>query len=363
VNADMNFDLSDEQYALQEVALRLLGGAYPLTRLNQIVDEAQGMDREGWQKLAKLGYVGLGVPETYGGIGLKLLDRAVVSECIGYTGAPGHFVTHVMATEALVRAGSPAQKAEWLPGLAAGERIATVAFAEEGGGWQPEEWRLTEDDGRIYGSKRYVLHAQEADLFVVGLSGGRLALVSSNMPGLTVEPVDGIDRTRPLAWVHFDGTPYDLLPDGVTAAGRVRDAGLVLLAADAFGGATRAIEITVDYVNTRVQFGRQIGSFQSVKHQIAEVGTLVETGRGLYWYAAHAFDNEPEVSPRVAALAKALLADRFDIACRRMVELHGGIGFTWEYHVQVWFKRAIFDRYFLGQPSVHRERAARLAGW
>jgi alkylation response protein AidB-like acyl-CoA dehydrogenase len=359
----MNFDLSDEQYALQDVAARLLGDAYPLTRLNRIVDEAQGLDREGWTRLAELGYAGLGIPETYGGMGLKLLDRAVVSECIGYSGAPGHFVAHVMATEALVRAGSEAQKAEWLPRLAAGERIATIAFAEEGDVWQPEDWRLTHHNGRLRGSKRNVLHAQEADLFVVGLAGGALALVTRPAQGLIVEPVDGIDRTRPVAWLHFDETPCELLPDGLPAAGPVRDAGLVLLAADAFGGATRAIELAVDYVKNRVQFDQPVGCFQAVKHQIAEVGTLAETSRGLYWYAAHVFDEDPEESPRIAALAKALLADRFEMACRRMIELHGGIGFTWEHHAQVWFKRALFDRYFLGQPSVHRERAARLAGW
>ena len=359
----MNFDLSEEQYALQDVALRLLGDVYPLTRLNRIVHEGKGLDREGWKRLAELGYAGLGIPETYGGMGLKLLDRALVSECIGYCGAPGHFVAHVMATEALVRAGSEAQKAEWLPRLATGEIIASIAFAEEGEAWQPEEWRLTHDRGRLRGSKRNVLHAQEADLFVVGLAGGALALVTKQAQGPTVEPADGIDRTRPMAWLHFDDTPCELLPDGVPAAGSVRDAGLVLLAADAFGGATRAIELAVDYVKTRVQFDQVIGGFQAIKHQIADAGTLVEAGRGLYWYAAHVFDENPEESPRMAALAKALLADRFEVACRRMVELHGGIGFTWEHHAQVWFKRALFDRCFLGQPSLHRERAAQLAGW
>ena len=143
----------------------------------------------------------------------------------------------------------------------------------------------------------------------------------------------------------------------------MRDAGLVLLAADAFGGAQQLLEMSVEYAKTRQQFGVTIGSFQGLKHQLANVAVEIEPARGLYWYAAHAFDHVPDESERTAALAKAHLGQVYMQTARDAVEAHGGIGFTWECDVQIYFKRAMFDRAFLGAPSVHRERAAALAGW
>jgi alkylation response protein AidB-like acyl-CoA dehydrogenase len=153
------------------------------------------------------------------------------------------------------------------------------------------------------------------------------------------------------------------LPGGGEAACRVRDVGLVLLAADAFGGASRLVEMSVEYAKTRVQFDVPIGQFQAVKHKLADMATDVEPARGLYWYAAHAIDRLPAESERAAALAKAHLTDRYLQVAREAVEVHGGIGFTWECDVQIWFKRAMFDRAYLGPPEGHRDRAAALAGW
>jgi alkylation response protein AidB-like acyl-CoA dehydrogenase len=359
----MDFDLSEQQYALLESGLRYLGDAYPLDRLRGVCEGAPAFDRKLWQGLAELGFAGLGIHESQGGSGLGLLDCALVAEAIGCCGAPSHFEAHVMGTQALVEGGSPEQRSRWLPDLAAGSKLVSIALAEDGDRWQPEQWQLRPALGRLSGSKRNVPFAEHADVFVVGLADASLGLVERDAAGLTVEAVEGIDRTRPLCWLHFDATPVEILPNGVAAAPRMLDAGLVVLAADAFGGASRAIELSVDYAKTRVQFGRPIGSFQAVKHRIADVATLVEAARGLYWYAAHAYDEELADASRSAALAKALLADRYEVACRAMIELHGGIGFTWEHHAQIWYKRAIFDRYFLGQPALHRERAAALAGW
>ena len=143
----------------------------------------------------------------------------------------------------------------------------------------------------------------------------------------------------------------------------MRDVALVLLAADAFGGASRCVDMCVEYAKTREQFGVTIGHFQGLKHQLANMAVEVEPSRALYWYAAYAYDHEPDESERSAALAKAHVTDRFMQVARDSVEAHGGIGFTWECDVQIWFKRAMFDRAFLGAPSVHRERAAVLAGW
>jgi len=178
-----------------------------------------------------------------------------------------------------------------------------------------------------------------------------------------IERVDGLDRTRPLAHLRFESAVAEALPQGGAAAPRVRDAGLVLLAADALGGASHCIERSVQYAQTRVQFGVTISHFQAVKHQLANMAVDIEPARGLLWYAAHAFDHLPAVAERTAAVAKAHLTDRYYQIARDTVEVHGGIGFTWECDVQVWYKRAMFDRAFLGTPGVQRERAARLGGW
>jgi len=163
--------------------------------------------------------------------------------------------------------------------------------------------------------------------------------------------------------VRFNGAACDELPGGPDAAGRVRDAALVLLAADAFGGAWRCVEMAVEYSKSREQFGVPIAHFQSLKHQLADMAVDVEPARALYWYAAHAFDHIPDESERSAAVAKAHLTDRYMQVARDTVEAHGGIGFTWECDVQLYFKRAMFDRTLLGTPREHRERAANLANW
>jgi len=172
-----------------------------------------------------------------------------------------------------------------------------------------------------------------------------------------------VDRTRPLDVLRLDGAASDPLPEGVRAAPRVCDAACVLLAADAWGGASRLVEDSVAYAKTREQFGVPIAQFQAVKHQLADMAIAVEPARHLVWFAAHAFDHLPEEAPRAAALAKSHLGDRFFEVARDAVEVHGGIGFTWECDVQIWYKRALFDRAFLGTPDMHRERAAQLAGW
>lgn len=359
----MDFDLSEEQYSLQDELSRFLAECYSTARLQQVFDDAEPLDRGVWTRLAELGYAAICVPEAYEGLGLQVLDAAIASEIIGYRGAPGHYIAHTMAVMAMVLCGSEEQKRTYLPPLGAGKCIGTVAFGEDGNLWLPDQWQLQVENGRLNGSKRNVLFAGDADIAIVGLSGGALALVETHAPGVSIEQVDGIDRTRRLAWMHFENAPCELLAGRHRDSSQVVDAGLVMLAADAFGGATRALELSVEYLKTRKQFGKTISQFQAVKHQVADVGTLVESARGLYWYAAYVYDADPGQCPRVAALAKALLTDRFEFAARRMIEFHGGIGFTWEHYAQVWYKRAIFDRGYMGQPSLHRERAARLAGW
>ena len=358
----MNFDLTDEQELLSETVRQFAAKECPPTRVRAIFDGEDGHDTGLWKGLLELGLGAIAVPDEFGGAGLELLDLALAAEALGAGAVPGPFLGHSLAGLAIVFAGSDAQKKSWLPKLASGERLGTVAFAEGEGRWQPEDWTL-DGGATLDGVKAHVPFGAQADLFVLGTRGGGLALVERGARGLQVEPLAGIDRTRRIAGLRFSGTPCETLPGGPAAAARVRDAGLVLLAADAFGGAAKLVEMSVEYAKTRQQFGVTIGSFQGLKHQLATMSVEVEPARGLYWYAAHAFDRVPDESERSAALAKAHLTQVYMQIARDAVEAHGGIGFTWESDIQIYFKRAMFDRAFLGTPAIHRERAAALAGW
>ena len=326
-------------------------------------EAGEGHDPGLWKGLAEIGVAGLALPDEHGGSALEVLDLALAAEVIGESALPVPFLGHALAGLAIAWAGSPAQRAEWLPKLATGDALATIAFGEPDGRWQPDEWCAELANGRISGRKPFVPDGGAADLVVVGARGGALALVARGDAGVRCTPLPGVDRTRALAELDLTGAPAETLPDGAAVAERVRDAGLVLLAADAFGAAWRLLRMTAAYTGTREQFGTRLAQFQAVKHQLANAVTELEPSRGLLWYAAHAVDHLPERARHAAAVAKAHITDRALGVARDAVELHGGIGYTWESDVQIWFKRVLFDRAFLGTPEVHRERSAALAGW
>ncbi len=363
----MDFDLSEEQLLLQETVSSYLENECPLSRIRDLFDDETGYDPMLWKGLAEMGLAGIHLPEEYGGSELEILDLAVVVEIIGSHAAPVPLISHSLGSLAIALAGSEEQKKRWLPGLATGDLLATIAFSEEGGAWQPDQWQIGADassSGTISGSKETVAFAEQADLFIVGLAGGGLAVVDRNASGVEVQRVEGADRTRRIARVSFDASPVEVLASGTAgAADRVRDVGLVLLAADAFGGAKKLVDMSVEYAKSREQFGVTIAHFQAHKHQLANMAVEIEPSRALYWYAAHALDHIQDEAPRCAAIAKSHITDRYQQIARDAVEAHGGIGFTWEGDVQIWFKRAMFDRALLGTPREHRDRAADLAHW
>ena len=359
----MDFGLSEEQRLLQETIRGFAAAECPPARLRPLFEAGQGHDPALWKGLVEIGVAGLALPEAHGGSALDVLDLALAAEVIGESALPVPFLGHALAGLAIAWGGSPAQRATWLPRLATGDALATIAFGEPGERWQPEQWQADLARGRISGRKAFVPDGGAADLFVVGTRGGELALVLRNAAGVRCTAVSGVDRTRALAELELADAEAEVLPDGARAAARVRDAGLVLLAADAFGAAWRLLRMTAAYTGTREQFGTRLAQFQAVKHQLANAVTELEPARGLLWYAAHAVDHLPERAPHAAAVAKAHITDRAVGVARDAVELHGGIGYTWESDVQIWFKRVLFDRAFLGTPEVHRERSAQLAGW
>lgn len=359
----MHFGLTEEQELLQETVKGFVAGECPPSRLRELFDAKQAHDPAIWKGLAEMGLAGLVVPEAQGGADLEVLDLALVAEEIGAGSLPGPFLGHSLACLAIAKGGDSAQREKWLPKLASGEAIGSVALAESEDAWDPSEWGLAESGGKLRGTKHYVPFSDEADLFVVGIAEGRLAVVPRGAPGLRSESIACIDRTRPVGTLIFEDTPAETLTNGAAAAPTVRDAGLVTVAADAFGAAWALVQMSTAYAKTREQFGMPIAQFQAVKHQLANMAVAIEPTRGLFWYAAYACDHMPDDASREAAIAKAHITDRAADVARDAVEIHGGNGFTWECDVQMWFKRVLFNRAFLGAPRHHRMRSAQLGGW
>jgi alkylation response protein AidB-like acyl-CoA dehydrogenase len=362
----MDFGLSPDQLLLKDTLRRYLETECPTSRVRAIMEGESGHDPALWEGLAELGVAGLHVPAAHGGAGLELLDVALAAEELGRACTPGPFLACALATAALLASENEAVAARWLPEIARGRAILTFALGEDGDEWDAARLATRARGGALTGRKPLVPSAAIADAILVAAQddgGPGLWLVERGAPGLEVTPLAGTDMTRRVAAVELGGAPAARVASGRAAIDRARDAGLVLLAADAWGGARRCLDTTASYALTREQFGQPIGAFQAVKHQLADLATELEPALSLWWYAAHAYDHIRDRAERHAAIAKAHCTDLYDRATRVATELHGGIGFTWEYDLHLWFRRAVFDRAFLGEAAYHRQRAAALAGW
>jgi len=377
----IDFGLSDEQEALQRSAREFLARECPPALVRDTAKSDDGVPRDLYRKIAELGWMGLIVPEKEGGIGLGVLDLTLVLEELGRVAAPGPYLATQLVIAGLLHAGTAAQRSEWLPRFVAGEAFGTLAHLEEGDRHEPAgiqaKARKTRDGYVISGAKLFVPEAQGADVFLVGArtksgngpEGVSLFIVPRDAKGVRIKPQQHIDLTRRFGEVTLKDV---LVPKGglvgVEGRGwpvlaRLLDLAAIGLAADSLGGAQRALEMAVDYSKVREQFGRKIGSFQAMKHIAAEMVADIEPTRSLVWYAAYAYDRRPREAPRAAAMAKASLGDVYSRTARRSVEMHGGIGFTWEFDLQLWFKRAHVNEAAFGDPTFHRERVAELDGY
>lgn len=359
----MDFGLSEEQRLLAETLGRYLDESVSPSRVREIGASDSGHAAPVWKSLAELGIVGILIDGEYGGSGLGLLDAVVASEVLGYHCTPAPFLSTAMASIALGRGGSPEVRKQWLPRIAAGEPGLSVAIGErvskrEGAGVRVEGGRLT-------GKALFALDATAAAAFLVAVEDERLAIVSGNARGLSVESLATIDPTRRTAEIMFEGVAIDdwLGDNSGTLTDTLVDVGRVLLAADILGASQRALDLAVAYAGVRKQFGRVIGSYQAVKHLCSEMAAEIEPARSLLWYAGHAFDEDPDEASLMAAHTKAHLAEIGRFVVRTATEVHGGIGFTEECDVQLFFKRVGLDRSLLGSPEQVREHAARLQGW
>jgi alkylation response protein AidB-like acyl-CoA dehydrogenase len=335
----MRFHLSEEQAAIRDAVRGTLSDVWPMERFHAFADGDEDFDPPSWQALMALGIGGLALPENNGGAGLGLLDSALVCEVVGEAAAPGPVIGQLLTAMAVGASDNPEALA-MLPQIAAGEAVATLAIGTD-----------------------LVQSAKSAHLFLAQAGDGGLRLIKAGA-GVAIEPVTATDRSRPVSRVSFGDVKAHALSGGNDPlASRIRDAALVLIAADALGGAQRVTDMSVAYAKERVQFGQPIGRFQGLKHQLAHMALDVEPARALVWYAAYAWDARLPDAPRAAAMVKAHVCDLYTRATRAAIAAHGGIGYTWEYGLNYWFRRSIQDRAWLGSPAEHRARAAELAGW
>ena len=355
----MEFALSAEQNMLEESLRSLFAKRLTLDKLRPIAEKGLGFDATLWNTLVKQGITGLMIPERLGGVGLSLLDAAIAAETLGHHAVPAPFTgSLVMAPLALMLSGNDTQQAQWLPGIASGEVRIGVAFAAGSGQTGAAAAEIAGD--RVSGHVAGALDCGNATHFLLYLKDGRAALIDAKEPGVETRLHRSLDRTRPVADLSFTNSAASLLDaarDARAAATQVLDAGRVILAADTLGAAQSMFDKALAYSKERVQFNRVIGSFQGVKHTLADMITALEPCRALVWYAAHAQDALPGEA-RVAALqAKAHLGDVAHEVARLATEVHGGMGFTDLLGLHYWFKRIAFNRQLLGGPEHCRREA------
>jgi alkylation response protein AidB-like acyl-CoA dehydrogenase len=355
----MDFALTEDQMLLQEQMDKAVAKLSPLVRVRQHADGDGAFAEDIWAGLTDLGIPGISVAAQFGGLGMGLLEAALISEVFGRYTVPAPFLGAVVAAPiAITAAGSLAQQADLLPQIAAGELRVAVALSEmlagarAGGGVQCR-------DGKLYGVSHFAIDVAGAHLVLAGDAAGGLHLVDIGASGLTISPLTTVDTTHSVAALNFDGVEaQSLQATNATVRRRVAAALRVVAAADLLGTGTRMMEMAVEYAKVRRQFGRPIGSFQAVKHLCVEMAAELEPGRALLWYAAYAQDSGLADAEAASLHAKAYLADAARIAARNSIEVHGGIGITDDLGLHYWFKRATFGGQVFGSPVRLRELVA-----
>lgn len=348
----MNFAFTDEQAMIAETAKAFFDENATNERTRAAMDQ-DGVDRALWQSFCQeLGLAGIALPEAHGGSGLGLVEFAILAEAAGaQVAALPMLGSLAMTAHAIARGGSDEQKAAWLPKLATGEAIGATGL----------DAKVTATGDRLSGTVDFVAHGASADVFLIG-SGTDAWLVARDAAGLTVAACTTMDQTRPFARLTLADTPAQPLGDAAATLRAAQEGGWICVAAEALGGAQAALDRTVGYAQERVQFGRQIGSFQAYKHRLADMMVEIEQARSAVYWAACAVDEGSDEAPVALHSAKSFAADTYFRCAGDMIQLHGGIGFTWEHDAHLFFKRARAIQSMLGTSAWHREQIARLIG-
>jgi alkylation response protein AidB-like acyl-CoA dehydrogenase len=372
----MDFAFSDEQEMLRASAREFLAKQCPPSYVRRMMEADDAWDPEMWKRLAEMGWTSLGIPEAFGGVG-GFLDLVVVLEEAGRTLLPGpFFATMALAVPALLEAGTEAQKKEVLTRIAGGEARATVALTEPSGRWDAQGVELLgaqrKGDGwTLDGAKLFVPDAGVADYIVVaartrpaGEEGVTLFLLDGRPAGLTVKPLKTMDMTRRWYELTFDGVT---LPDSTVMGAadrgwaplrRALEWGEAAICAEMVGGAQHVLTTSVEYAKTRQQFGKPIGIYQAVSHKLADMLLETESAKSATYYAAWAVEADAPDRSLAASMAKAYVSDAYRRAAGNGIQVHGGIGFTWEHDMHLYFKRAKASEVTLGDATYHRELVA-----
>ena len=361
----MNFDFTDDQRAIKRTAHDFLAARYKLEHVRELAESEEGFTYAEWAQIAELGWPGLLIPEAYGGLGLGAVELVVIQEELGYSLAPTPLHSNACATLLLLATGTDMQRDRWLPKIAAGEARGTLAVWDEQAGFSPDHSELEPAaDGSLTGVKIAVADAARADFAIVSGASGIHYLVELGGPGVTLTPQQPLDPTRKLSTLTLDAAPAEPLT-GAAECEAVAHAYAVIataLAAESVGVAQRAMEMAVEYAKDRKQFDRPIGSYQAVSHRCAQMLLEVEGARSLCYWAAWALDNDPETGRRAASMAKAYASDAGFRVPASAIQVHGGIGFTWEHDLHFFLKRGKANAHAFGDARWHRERVAALAG-
>ncbi|MQY09531.1 acyl-CoA dehydrogenase family protein [Actinomadura macrotermitis] len=345
----MSLVVSEEQEELRRALRRFFADKSPSAEVRRLMGSAEGYDPKVWAQMAEqIGLQGLAIPEEYGGAGFGMRELAIVFEEMGRALVCAPYLATILGAAAVLAAEDEELKWEVLPGIADGTMIAAVAVEGVTARETAEGWALD-------GIASYVVDGHLADLVVVCGDDGLFAV----QDGFGRTPLPTLDQTRRLTRLEFDGTPARRIGG---PRRHVEDVAAVALAAEALGGAQRMLDLTVEYVKVRRQFGRPIGSFQAIKHRCADMFVLVESARSAVLQAAAVADESPEELPMAAAVAKAYCTDAYFQVAGEAVQLHGGIGFTWEHDAHLYFKRAKSCQELFGSAARHRERLAGLVG-
>ena len=369
----MNFAFSEEQEEFRRQVRKWLEQNAPSPVVRQLMETEPGFDRELWKETASLGWQAMAIPEDHGGAGFGYLELVILFEEMGRSLFPAPFLSTIGLAMPLVSdLATDEQKKEMLSTIAAGEKTVAVAFTEPSGQWDPgvvDTSAAADGDGWLLeGRKSFVVDGASADDLLVSAQTERgvgVFLVAGDSDGLERRRLETLDQTRKLAEVTFSGARATLLGEperGVAALRRMLDKAVVLLAAEEVGGAQKCLEMSVDYAKARHQFGRPIGSFQAIKHKCADMLVQVESAKSAAYYAGWAASEDNDELATVAPLAKSYCSEAYFFCASENIQIHGGIGFTWEHDAHLYFKRAKSSQLLFGDPAFHRARLGDLLG-
>jgi alkylation response protein AidB-like acyl-CoA dehydrogenase len=355
----MEFGLSESQQFLEDNARKFFAGECPMSEVRRIMETDTAYDAALWDKMVEQGYTGIVFPEEYGGVGLGKVELILLMEEAGRALVPGPlFSTVALAGSVLDAVATPEQRKRYLAPICAGEARSTVAILETGASWNSADVHIASANGKLTGEKLFVSDAVVADFIIVVARDG-IFVVDAKASGLVIQRMEAMDLTRKLYSVRLNATPAEKIGDTAGLA-RALDVAAAALVAEMVGGMQRTLDITVEYAKTRKQFGKPIGMFQAVQHQCADMYLETESARSAAYYAAWALEEDAPDAAVAVSIAKMYASDAARTVGNRGIQIHGGMGFTWENDLHLYYRRAKASETSFGDSTFHRERIAQL---